>query len=64
VATNGKTANDDREPLADGPLQGLSVVEFGQLIAGPYVGTLLADVLGDLREEVEELELLPSVGVM
>jgi succinyl-CoA---D-citramalate CoA-transferase len=29
--------------LEDGPLTGLRVVEFGQLIAGPYVGTLLAD---------------------
>jgi hypothetical protein len=43
VATNGRAANDDRAPLAEGPLQGLRVVEF---------------------EEVEELELLPSEGVM
>jgi crotonobetainyl-CoA:carnitine CoA-transferase CaiB-like acyl-CoA transferase len=34
--------------LADGPLTGLRVVEFGQLIAGPYVGTLLADFGADV----------------
>jgi crotonobetainyl-CoA:carnitine CoA-transferase CaiB-like acyl-CoA transferase len=38
--------------LADGPLSGLRVVEFGQLIAGPYVGTLLAD-FGARRHKVE-----------
>jgi succinyl-CoA---D-citramalate CoA-transferase len=30
-------------PLSGGPLQGLVGVEFGQLLAGPYVGTLLGD---------------------
>src|SRR3954468_9547862 len=35
-------------PLPDGPLSGLRVVEFGQLIAGPYVGTLLADFGADV----------------
>jgi crotonobetainyl-CoA:carnitine CoA-transferase CaiB-like acyl-CoA transferase len=34
--------------LEDGPLTGLRVVEFGQLIAGPYVGTLLADFGADV----------------
>jgi crotonobetainyl-CoA:carnitine CoA-transferase CaiB-like acyl-CoA transferase len=34
--------------LSDGPLTGLRVVEFGQLIAGPYVGTLLADFGADV----------------
>ena len=34
--------------LPDGPLTGLRVVEFGQLIAGPYVGTLLADFGADV----------------
>lgn len=29
--------------LADGPLQGLQVLEFGQLLVGPDVGTLLGD---------------------
>ena len=37
-------AADGRAPaLPDGPLGGLRVVEFGQLLAGPYVGTLLGD---------------------
>src|SRR5919107_393374 len=35
-------------PLADGPLSGLRVIEFGQLLAGPYVGTLLGDFGADL----------------
>jgi crotonobetainyl-CoA:carnitine CoA-transferase CaiB-like acyl-CoA transferase len=35
-------------PLSDGPLTGLRAVEFGQLIAGPYVGTLLADFGADV----------------
>jgi crotonobetainyl-CoA:carnitine CoA-transferase CaiB-like acyl-CoA transferase len=48
MATSGDTADDGREPLTDGPLQGLRVVEFGQLIAGPYVGTLLADFGADV----------------
>jgi crotonobetainyl-CoA:carnitine CoA-transferase CaiB-like acyl-CoA transferase len=34
--------------LADGPLEGLRVVEFGQLLAGPYVGTLLGDFGADV----------------
>ena len=48
MATNGGTTDGGREPLEDGPLQGLRVVEFGQLIAGPYVGTLLADFGADV----------------
>jgi len=47
VATNGKP-QDQPAPLRDGPLEGLRVVEFGQLIAGPYVGTLLADFGADV----------------
>src|SRR5919201_1120695 len=35
--------NGDRASLAAGPLEGLRVIEFGQLLAGPYVGTLLGD---------------------
>jgi crotonobetainyl-CoA:carnitine CoA-transferase CaiB-like acyl-CoA transferase len=34
--------------LEDGPLAGLRVVEFGQLLAGPYVGTLLGDFGADV----------------
>jgi crotonobetainyl-CoA:carnitine CoA-transferase CaiB-like acyl-CoA transferase len=39
-------------PLTDGPLQGLRVVEFGQLLAGPLAGTLL----GDFGAEVIKVE--------
>ena len=34
--------------MADAPLQGIKVVEFGQLLAGPYVGTLLGDFGADV----------------
>jgi len=34
--------------LPDGPLTGLRVIEFGQLLAGPYVGTLLGDFGADV----------------
>src|ERR671920_2618887 len=37
-----------RRPLGDGPLTGLRVIEFGQLLAGPYVGTLLGDFGADV----------------
>ena len=43
-------------PMSDGPLQGLRVVEFGQLLAGPYVGTLL----GDFGADVIKVEAPPS----
>jgi crotonobetainyl-CoA:carnitine CoA-transferase CaiB-like acyl-CoA transferase len=33
---------------AAGPLAGIRVVEFGQLLAGPYVGTLLGDFGADV----------------
>ena len=42
--------------LRDGPLQGIKVVEFGQLLAGPYVGTLL----GDFGAEVIKIEAPPA----
>jgi crotonobetainyl-CoA:carnitine CoA-transferase CaiB-like acyl-CoA transferase len=38
--------------LADGPLAGLRALEFGQLIAGPLVGTML----GDFGAEVVKVE--------
>ena len=34
--------------MADPPLTGLRVAEFGQLLAGPYVGTLLGDFGADV----------------
>jgi crotonobetainyl-CoA:carnitine CoA-transferase CaiB-like acyl-CoA transferase len=46
--------------LRDGPLQGLRVLEFGQLLAGPYVGTLL----GDFGAEVIKVEPPPDGDAM
>jgi crotonobetainyl-CoA:carnitine CoA-transferase CaiB-like acyl-CoA transferase len=37
-----------RGPHADGPLAGIQVVEFGQLLAGPFVGTVLGDFGADV----------------
>ncbi len=42
--------------MAEPPLAGLRVVEFGQLLAGPYVGTLL----GDFGAEVVKIEAPPG----
>ena len=36
------------EPSKQGALRGLKVVEFVQLIAGPFAGTLLADLGADV----------------
>jgi crotonobetainyl-CoA:carnitine CoA-transferase CaiB-like acyl-CoA transferase len=47
-------------PLGDGPLQGLRAIEFGQLLAGPYVGTLL----GDFGADVVKIEAPPSGDAM
>ena len=58
--------NGDQRPggngsaLADGPLQGIRVVEFGQLLAGPYVGTLL----GDFGADVIKVEPPPAGDAM
>jgi crotonobetainyl-CoA:carnitine CoA-transferase CaiB-like acyl-CoA transferase len=49
-----------REALRDGPLQGIRVIEFGQLLAGPYVGTLL----GDFGAEVVKIEPPPKGDAM
>ncbi len=46
--------------LSDGPLQGLRVVEFGQLLAGPFVGTLL----GDFGADVVKVEPPPGGDAM
>jgi crotonobetainyl-CoA:carnitine CoA-transferase CaiB-like acyl-CoA transferase len=48
------------ETLSDGPLQGLRVLELGQLLAGPYVGTLL----GDFGAEVVKVEPPPRGDAM
>lgn len=48
------------ETLRDGPLQGIRVLEFGQLLAGPYVGTLL----GDFGAEVVKIEPPPKGDAM
>src|ERR671928_617401 len=47
-------------PLADGPLTGLRAVEFGQLLAGPFVGTLL----GDFGADVVKIEAPPDGDAM
>ncbi|HZE07012.1 MAG TPA: CoA transferase, partial [Solirubrobacteraceae bacterium] len=57
------TAERDRpvpEGLRDGPLQGLRVIEFGQLLAGPFVGTLL----GDFGADVIKVEPPPGGDAM
>src|SRR5580704_10114030 len=46
--------------MHDGPLEGLRVVEFGQLLAGPYVGTLL----GDFGADVIKVEPPPAGDAM
>src|SRR5690242_1988858 len=51
-APGSVTADSPAVQLPDGPLGGLRVVEFGQLLAGPYVGTLL----GDFGAEVIKVE--------
>jgi crotonobetainyl-CoA:carnitine CoA-transferase CaiB-like acyl-CoA transferase len=46
--------------LRDGPLAGVRVVEFGQLLAGPYAGTLL----GDFGADVIKVEMPGSGDAM
>src|SRR4051812_46144177 len=46
--------------FADGPLTGLRVIESGQLLAGPYVGTLL----GDFGADVVKVEAPPGGDAM
>ena len=46
----------ERRLMHDGPLEGLRVLEFGQLLAGPYVGTLL----GDFGADVIKIEPPPN----
>lgn len=54
------TAETPGAPLPDGPLSGLRTIEFGQLLAGPYVGTLL----GDFGAEVIKVEPPPRGDAM
>src|SRR3954451_14700067 len=42
------TDGNGSHPLADGPLTGLRAIEFGQLVAVPFVGTLLGDFCVDV----------------
>jgi succinyl-CoA---D-citramalate CoA-transferase len=51
---------DRARPLTDGPLTGIRVVEFGQLLAGPFVGTLL----GDFGADVVKIEAPPGGDAM
>src|SRR3954447_10070287 len=51
------TDGNGSRPLADGPLIGLRAIEFGQLLAGPFVGTLL----GDFGVDVVKIEA-PGAG--
>jgi crotonobetainyl-CoA:carnitine CoA-transferase CaiB-like acyl-CoA transferase len=55
-------SGEESEPavLRDGPLQGLRAVEFGQLLAGPFVGTLL----GDFGADVVKVEPPPRGDAM
>lgn len=51
MAFNGehmKQANSEGEPGPSGPLVGLRVLEFAQIIAGPLAGTLMADLGADV----------------
>jgi crotonobetainyl-CoA:carnitine CoA-transferase CaiB-like acyl-CoA transferase len=50
----------ERAELPDGPLQGLRAIEFGQLLAGPFVGTLL----GDFGADVIKVEPPPAGDAM
>ena len=51
-AVSGSSPDPGRGPADGGPLSDVRVVEFGQLIAGPLVGTML----GDFGAEVVKVE--------
>jgi crotonobetainyl-CoA:carnitine CoA-transferase CaiB-like acyl-CoA transferase len=53
-------AVDGADGPGGGPLEGLRVAEFGQLLAGPYVGTLL----GDFGADVIKVEPPPGGDAM
>src|SRR3954447_5674350 len=54
------TDGNGARSLSDGPLTGLRAVEFGQLLAGPFVGTLL----GDFGADVVKIEAPPGGDAM
>ncbi|MEA2321180.1 MAG: formyl-CoA transferase [Solirubrobacteraceae bacterium] len=58
--TPAPDAGEQAAALGDGPLQGIRVIEFGQLLAGPYVGTLL----GDFGADVVKVEAPPGGDAM
>ncbi|MYA20567.1 MAG: CoA transferase, partial [Chloroflexi bacterium] len=39
------TSSEGSPAVAPGPLQGMRVLEFSQIIAGPLAGTVLADLV-------------------
>jgi succinyl-CoA---D-citramalate CoA-transferase len=57
MTTSEGNGSGPARPLSDGPLTGLRAIEFGQLLAGPYVGTLL----GDFGADVVKIEA-PGAG--
>src|SRR5579884_2756229 len=59
-ASDARSAEAAAPVLTRGPLQGLVAVEFGQLLAGPYVGTLL----GDFGMDVIKIEPPPRGDAM
>lgn len=56
TAADSTDALIQAQPAGSEPLRGIRVIEFGQLLAGPYVGTLL----GDFGAEVIKVEAPPK----
>src|SRR4051795_7706007 len=56
----GLRVRQSRRLRGAGPLRGLRGVEFGQLLAGPYVGSLL----GDFGADVVKIEAPPNGDAM
>src|ERR1700750_139890 len=48
MTTSEGNGSQPGRSLGDGPLTGIKAIEFGQLLAGPYVGTLLGDFGADV----------------
>jgi crotonobetainyl-CoA:carnitine CoA-transferase CaiB-like acyl-CoA transferase len=60
MTTSEEIGSHPPSALGDGPLTGLRAVEFGQLLAGPFVGTLL----GDFGADVVKIEPPPKGDAM